>query len=94
MEDGVIKGIDWWSTQAKMTDPECINKVWTKPNRKDASRKYPAPIPNVIELPSVIIWFDMFQDTLKFTLPDNVQKKLHEYSFCLFGPVDYEVVYE
>jgi hypothetical protein len=24
LEDGTIKGIDWWSMEAKTTDPRCI----------------------------------------------------------------------
>jgi hypothetical protein len=69
--------------------------LWTKPNKKQATRVYPAPQENVIALGSIIMWFVMGGDTqFKFNLPDHVVAKLEKYSFCLFGPVDYEILSE
>jgi hypothetical protein len=59
-------------------------KVWLKPNIRDADRQHPAAKPEIINLCSVIMWFEMPEGLAKFNLPDNVVNKLEQYAFCLF----------
>ena len=84
----------------KTTDPNCIKYifdscylylhlsrgVWVRPTKERADREHPPPKASIVNLASVITWFDIDPPgTQKFYLPDHVVSKLEDYAFCLFG---------
>ena len=72
-EDWSVWCIDWWSMTCKTIDPNCIKYifdschlylhlsrgVWVRPTKERADREHPAPKASIVNLASVITWFDI-----------------------------------